>query len=341
MLKKLTILFFCLSFMITSLFAGGQKDTESEKITDEMMEQSTQISVNNDVVASVNDVDITQTEFNDKMERIKASYAQKGQQLNADQIKEVEKQLLDSLIKQIVLTQQADILGITADQQTIDAQMQGYASQFGSDEAFVAELNKQGYSKEDLQKDIASGIRINQLIQQEVGSKMVQITEDEARSYYTANPEEFTQPEQVRASHILIQVASNASDDEKTKAYKKAEAVLEKVKEGLDFGDLAKEYSEGPSGPNGGDLNYFGRGQMVPAFEEAAFALDVGEVSDIVETQFGYHIIKVFDKKAAQLIPFDTYKGKIIDAMNQKKYQAAYEDYLQQLEDKASISKYL
>jgi parvulin-like peptidyl-prolyl isomerase len=112
---------------------------------------------------------------------------------------------------------------------------------------------------------------------------------------YNNNIEQYTTPEQVRASHILFK--TEGKDDAAVKA--KAEDVLKQVKAGANFADLAKKYSEDDSAKTGGDLDYFGRGKMVPEFDEKVFTMEVGQTSDLVKTQFGYHIIKLVDKKAA------------------------------------------
>ena len=126
--------------------------------------------------------------------------------------------------------------------------------------------------------------------------RKIDVTENDANNYYSGNPKEFETPEQVKASHILI--ASDTSDtsvdpnDAKAKALAKAEQLLAQLKDGADFAELAKANSTCPSASKGGDLGFFSKGDMVAPFEEAAFALEPGQLSDIVETKFGYHIIK-------------------------------------------------
>ena len=127
----------------------------------------------------------------------------------------------------------------------------------------------------------------------------------------------------------------------KTEARKKIEAVQQKLKDGGDFADLAKEYSEGPSSTKGGDLGYFGRGQMVKPFENAALALKPNEVSDIVETRFGYHIIKVFDIKPEQTLAYADVKSKIIERMKQEKIEKEAGQYLDKLKKEAKIEKFI
>ncbi len=169
----------------------------------------------------------------------------------------------------------------------------------------------------------------------------IKISDDDAKKYFDQNKAEFQTPEQVRASHILISTRNtdpNADPNKvKADAKAKAEEVLAKVKTGGDFAALAKEYSSCPSAQKGGDLGLFGRGQMVKPFEDAAFALEPNQVSGIVETEFGYHIIKVTEHKDANTTGFDAAKPKIVETLqNQKKGQLA-KDFITQLKAEATI----
>lgn len=140
----------------------------------------------------------------------------------------------------------------------------------------------------------------------------VEITEKEIESYYEYNAKMYSQPKQVKAKHILLKVEQGDTEEVKNKVKKRAEKVLEKARKGEDFAALAKEYSEGPSKSQGGDLGYFKTGQMEPPFEEAAFALKKGEISDLVQTRFGYHIILVEDIKAAGMTPLEQVREDIL-----------------------------
>ena len=166
-------------------------------------------------------------------------------------------------------------------------------------------------------------------LKREVVGKM-DVTDEDISTYYKANKDEFRTPETVRASHILFIVERGASEEDKQKAKEKAEEVLAKVKAGEDFGKLAQKYSEDLSTkPRGGDIGEMKRGQLEPNFEKALFALKPGEVSGVVETYFGYHIIKCTDRKESELQPLDKVKdqvrAKIIDQMKRKRSEAVIE----------------
>ncbi len=155
-----------------------------------------------------------------------------------------------------------------------------------------------------------------------------QVSDEELQAYYDAHKESFQQEEQVRARHILIALDETASPAEVKKAEKKIKGILAQARSGKNFAKLAEKYSEGPSAPSGGDLGWFGRGAMVPAFEKAAFALKKGKVSDPVRTQFGLHIIQVEDRKDAKVLSFDEVKDDIKDMIAQDKASDRVSDLL-------------
>ena len=149
------------------------------------------------------------------------------------------------------------------------------------------------------------------------------------KSYYDSHQEEFKTPEMVRARHILIRVSPSSTDQEKKKAREKAEEILAKIKKGEDFEKLATQFSEDPgSKQRGGDLGFFPRGRMVKSFEDAAFSLKPGEVSGIVETQFGFHIIKLEEKKEAGVEPFETAREKIRQKLLQEKMKTEVAEFI-------------
>lgn len=148
-------------------------------------------------------------------------------------------------------------------------------------------------------------------LKKEVVDKIA-VTEDDMRLYYKMHQEDFKTPEMVRARHILIKVDKSASEENKKKAREKAESVLKRIESGEDFAKLASELSDDPgSKKNGGDLGFFPRGKMAPDFEKAAFSLKPGAVSGIVESPYGFHIIKDEEKKDAVMEPYDKVKDKV------------------------------
>ena len=195
-------------------------------------------------------------------------------------------------------------------------------------------------TEDEIQIQIQRGLAIRELIDQKVADKIV-IKDEETRAYYDGNPQSFRQPEQVKASHILIKVEPTADEAAKIEARKKITEVQQKLKDGGDFAALAKEYSQGPSSAKGGDLGYFRRGQMVGPFEDAAFSMKTNEVSDLVETRFGYHIIKVYDKKPEQTLAYADVKDKIAQRLKQEKIEKDATLYVENLKKGAKVEKSL
>src|SRR5262245_47927526 len=155
-------------------------------------------------------------------------------------------------------------------------------------------------------------------------------TDDELRQYYEQHKDEYTLPERVKAQHILFKTQGK-TPEEIAKIREKAQGVLERAKKGEDFGSLAKQYSEDATASSGGDLGDFGHGQMVPEFEKAAFSLGVGAISDLVQTQFGFHIIKVNDKQQGRERPFEEMKEAIRPIVETRKAEQKGNDLAQQI----------
>lgn len=166
----------------------------------------------------------------------------------------------------------------------------------------------------------------------------VTVSEAKARSYYKEHSDVFKTPETIRARHILIKTEPSASEEDKKKLKAKAEEVIAKLKKGDDFAKLASEVSDDPgTKAKGGDLDFFPKGTMIPAFEEAAFALKPGEISGLVETEYGYHIIKVEEKKEALLEPYEKIKEKVKEQALQEMRKAAVTDFVEKALKNAKV----
>ncbi|MEI8355413.1 MAG: peptidylprolyl isomerase, partial [Deltaproteobacteria bacterium] len=177
---------------------------------------------------------------------------------------------------------------------------------------------------------------INNLLEKEVVSK-VSVTDAEVKKFYEENKDKFKNDESVKASHILIGVDAKATDADKKKAREKAEAIRKRILAGEDFAAIAKKESTCPSSAQGGDLGFFTKGQMVPEFDKVAFALKPGDISEVVETKFGYHIIKVQEKKAAGTRSFEEAKKNIEEYLKSLKIQKGVTEYLDKLRKDAKI----
>jgi peptidyl-prolyl cis-trans isomerase C len=252
----------------------------------------------------------------------------------------MKNEVLDSLIDRELLFQESKKRGIQVNSEAVADQLKNIQQRYPNKDEFKKLLNEMGLSESDVKAQIERGMAIQELIDKEVAEK-VKISDEECKSFYDNNPQFFEQPEQVKASHILIKVEADAPEAQKAEARKKIESVRQKMQKGEDFGNLAKTYSEGPSGPNGGDLGYFRRGQMVKPFEDAAFGLKLNETSGIVETRFGYHLIKVVDKKPAKKMTYAEVKDRLNDHLKKQKTDSEANAYIDNLRKDAKIEKFL
>ena len=238
-----------------------------------------------DKVAVVNGVTISKDTYDRELDFFVRRAAPGGQQIPDVQMAQMKSEVLESLIDRELLFQESKKKGIQVKSDAVSDQLQKIQQRYPNKEEFQKLLSNMGLTESDVQAQIERGMAIQKLIDKEVTEK-IKVSDEETKAFYDKNPQLFQQPEQIKASHILIKVQADAPADQKAEARKKIEDVQQKVKKGEDFATLAKTYSEGPSGPKGGDLGYFRRGQMVKPFEEAAFSLKPDETIEIVETQF-------------------------------------------------------
>ncbi len=251
-------------------------------------------------------------------------------------MKEAQKTALDQLIFADLIYQQG-LQSPPADlDKQIEFKMAQNKSKFASPAEYEAALQASGITEKDLTEISRKDIVISNYIQTKIVPSIT-VTDEEAKKFYDENRAQLGEEPQIRVSHILIGVDAAATPEEKAKAREKAEAIRKEVKGGKDFAAAAKEDSTCPSKEQGGDLGFFGKGQMVPAFEQAAFALQPGEISEVVETQFGYHIIKLIDKKDTKPPAFAEIKEKITVFLKGQKTQKAVFEYVTKLRAESKV----
>jgi peptidyl-prolyl cis-trans isomerase C len=293
-----------------------------------------------DMVAVVNGSIITQGEFDRVLDFELRRAAQSGQQIPEAQMPKIENSILDSLIVGELLFQESKKKGIQVKPETVTEKLTDVKKRFPSETEFKKALEENKMTESKIKADIKRDMAIQQLLDKEVDQK-VQITNEESKTFYDTNPQLFQQPERVKASHILIKVDEGATEEKKAEARKKIKEVQQKVQKGEDFAELAKTYSEGPSAPKGGDLGLFGRGQMVKPFEDAAFNLKPNETSDIVETKFGYHLIRVDEVQPAKQVAYADVKERIDKHLKDQKLRTERQLYFDKLKKEAKIEKFL
>jgi peptidyl-prolyl cis-trans isomerase C len=287
-----------------------------------------------DVAAKVNGVPITTQELNRSFQaQVQVPYAMVQEDPRA---KEVLRQILDNLIDRELLLQQAKSLKMAVPAQQVDAQMQQLLKRFPSQEAFEQALTAQNLNLDAVKKDVERQMLRQQLVKKEILDK-VNVSPGDVQTFYDKNKDKYVEEEQVRARHILIKVPPEASPADDTKLKGKADDALKRAKQGEDFAVLATELSDDSSKGNGGDLGFFPRGRMVAPFEEVAFALQPGQMSEVVRTQFGYHIIKVEEHKTGRALPFDEAKSQVKEDLTQQQTYERYQQYMAGLRGKAKV----
>ncbi|MDH4321270.1 MAG: peptidylprolyl isomerase [Desulfobulbaceae bacterium] len=290
------------------------------------------------VVATVNGVSISRQDFDREMRSAEQYFASQGQSpAETASAKEIKQAVIDKLVNGALLYEASKKSGIKIEQAALDAEFKGFKGRFPSDKEFKAALTQLSLDEAGIKEKIGQSLAVEKYINQAFVDK-AKVTDQEVKDYYDNNISAFATPEQVRASHILITVKPEADAATKKEARRKLERLRKKIVAGGDFAALAKKNSDCPSNAKGGDLGYFSRGQMVKPFETAAFAMMPGAVSEIVETQFGYHLIKLTDKKHAETVSFDEARPRIDNYLRQSKAQKAMVESLKTMRDAAKIT---
>lgn len=291
-----------------------------------------------DVVARVNGTAIKAIELR-RAKKVMLS-GQPGMQVPPDRQKEFEQQALSQLISAELLYQAGQKLAVKDIEKQIDEKLAQSKTRFPKPEDFAKAIKELEMDEAELREYTRRDLIITNFIEQTIVPKIT-VSEEESKKFYDQNTDKFSRPESVRASHILLGVDAKASADDKKKSREKIEKLRKDLAGGADFATLAKENSTCPSSQQGGDLGFFGKGQMVPAFEQVAFTLKPGEISDVVETQFGYHIIKLIEKKSAETVAFKDVRPRIEEFLKGQKVSAAVNAYLADAKKTAAVEMLL
>jgi peptidyl-prolyl cis-trans isomerase C len=288
------------------------------------------------VAVTVNGVDIKESQVEAQLQpQLQKMAAQLPPAFIEQYKKQLGQKVLEGLIIEQLLDEKVKDSNIVVTDEDVVEHLEEAAAQQNLTLSDIKEMMEaRGQSFDEAKQRIKKSMVYQKFFEAQSAGK-INVTEDEAKKYYDENAK---QVEQVRASHILIKprLADPNSDPNEAKAAAKAKAedLLKQIKNGADFAELARANSDCPSSKQGGDLNFFGRGQMVPVFEEAAFALKPGQVSDVVESPFGYHIIKVTDRKNDT---FEKAKDNILKWLTQTKQDEFAEKYIESLKADANI----
>jgi peptidyl-prolyl cis-trans isomerase C len=291
------------------------------------------------VVAKGKGFEIKRGQLDEDVIRAKSQLAANGRPIPPDQTVQVERQILEQLINVQLLQAKATDADKATAKTLAEKRFADVKTKLGSDEALNRQLKVMGATREEVLTKWTEALTAETTAKREL---KVNVTDADAKKYYDENPARFEKPEMVRASHILLTTRDPAtngelSDDKKAAKRKQMEDILKRARAGEDFAKLAKEYSEDPGSKDKGGEYTFPRGQMMPEFEAAAFSLKTNQVSDIVTTSYGYHIIKLSEKIPAQKVEYATAAADLKDGLAQQAMQKQLPDYLQQLRKDAGV----
>ena len=293
------------------------------------------------VVAKGKGLEIKASQLDEVFTQLKAQAAGRGQPIPDERRAQIETNILERMIILRLLAAKAD----SADRAKAEIETRKQYAQFRdsapSEAIFLARIQSLGMTTNAVRAEIYEQQVAMTVIDREVKDK-VAITDAQVKEFYDKNSNRFEQPEQVRASHILVSSVDSATRAELPAAELKkkkdlADKVLARAKKGEDFAKLAKEFSEDPGSKDKGGEYTFPRGQMVKEFEETAFALKANEVSGLVKTQFGWHIIKLSEKKPATKLKIDEVKADIKKALAGMESDKQMPLYLEKLKKDAAV----
>ena len=293
------------------------------------------------VVARVNGTEIRRKDLDIAEQALVMQTARQNRSLPPSQTATLDQNVLEQLIGRELLLEEGN-KHIPADlEKKVQEQVDQIKAQLGGEEEFKAKLAESGLTAERYTRNVRESLIARAAIQAVV-DKEVKIAPEEVKAFYDKNPDQFKRPELVRASHILIQCAPDASDEVKKEKLVQIEAARSLVKGGEKFADVARKVSEDPgTARTGGDLGFFARGRMVPEFDTAACSLKTSEISPVITTQYGYHILVVTDRKPAGTLPFDEVKADLTEFLKQQKGAEATRNHVAELRRAAKVEVFL
>ncbi len=291
------------------------------------------------VIAKGKNVEVKRSQLDDELMHLKAQAAAQGQKISPEQMLLYEQRVLEHLIGIQLLRARATDDDKAAAKKLATKRMQDAITERGSEEALDRQLKANALSRQELLSKWTEDATAENVSKRELH---INVTDEEVKKFYDDNPSKFEQPEMVRASHILLmtidpKTRAELSKEVKEAKHKQIEDLLKRARSGEDFAKLAREYSEDPgSKANGGELT-FPHGQMVPEFETAAFSLHTNQVSDIVTTQYGYHIIKLSEKIPARKIELAKVADRVKENLVLQAIQKQFPPYYAEIKQGAGV----
>ena len=288
-------------------------------------------------LVTVNDETIRQSDVD---RQIGQMFAQSGQAMPPEQMRQIAQQMMPQIIDQMIvhklLEQEVERSGVTVSDEQIQEVIEELTLNLQGEMTLAEALAQAGMDEAELRKNIGEGLRIQTMVEDRAG-KVPDPTAEDIAEFYHAHPQYFEQPERLGARHILFDVDQDATEEAKAERKAEAEKVLQQLRDGADFEELAREHSACPSSEDGGSLPPFAEGDMVPEFDAAARAMETGELSSVVETDFGYHIIRLDERMEASTVPLPEVAERIREHVKQQREQEGFSAVIDALREGASI----
>ncbi len=287
-----------------------------------------------DAAAVVNGKSIKLEDLEKLHKRAIDKFAKTGRPVSEDLSRKMRGSILKKMIDDEIIQQRAKDLGLTLDRFERTAALDKYKARMGGPKGFEVFLQQQNLSEEQILETVS-----NDLLREKIAEKTgkTEVTEEEIKAHYEANPRLYVQPEMVHARHILIKLNPNDPKEKQELVFKKAQSVFKEAQSGQSFESLVQKYSEGPSAKQNGDLGFFPRGRMVKEFEDVAFSAPLKTPAGPVKTDFGYHIIYVDEKTPEQTAPLAEVHQRIKELISRNKNARKSEDLLTTLRKESEV----
>lgn len=287
-----------------------------------------------DVVAKVGGIPITVYELDRAAQKIMPMKFHGA--LSQEKVDEIRSQALDNLINQAYMVRYALSEEIAIDNKLVEEKMKPIRARYKSQKEFEEAAGDEGINA--FRATIYRELLAEKAEEVAVKSR-IQVSDEQVRKYYEDNKMTYMRPERYKASQILIKVDPGSNQEEREALKKRADDILARAKAGEDFYNLAYYNSDDRTKYVGGDLGYFHKGQTLKEFEDAVVALKPGEISDLVQTRFGYHVIKLVEVNESRLLSFEEVKDKIRQSLEKKKRDALYSDWMSSLKSKYQVQR--
>ena len=291
------------------------------------------------IAVRVNGVEISNERFDAFYQEFRRPYginvAGRGDHLQ--RLTRLRKEAMDLMVEQELVRQAAEAQGIEITAAEIDAAVAEVSDPFETPDDFTRRLQTEGFTQDSYREHVGHMLAAKKYLDG-IRAAASNISDEELETYYRDNEVRLTLPEQVRVRHILLTWKPMGTTDDRAAIRKQMAPILEQARSGEDFAELARKHSDDSTAGQGGDTGFFHRGQMVPAFEAVAFALQPGEVSDMVETPFGVHIIRLEEHKEARLLPLDEIREQLRDHIREEKMEAAVEQETERLRQEGEVA---